>query len=86
VPDPLGAIGSAKAYPFVQTEFNETLAEFSPDGHCQAVPRLGREAADFYGGREYSALATGWQGAVLRVGGRPDDGGGGGRKGADRSK
>jgi Tol biopolymer transport system component len=33
LPDPLGQPGSAKPYPFLQTEFNESDAKFSPDGH-----------------------------------------------------
>jgi len=31
--DPLGTPGASKPYPFLQTEFNESGARFSPDGH-----------------------------------------------------
>ena len=33
LPDPLGAPGVSKPYPFLQTEFNEQDPQFSPDGH-----------------------------------------------------
>ncbi len=33
LPDPLGTTGAAKPWPFMQTEFNEENAQFSPDGH-----------------------------------------------------
>jgi dipeptidyl aminopeptidase/acylaminoacyl peptidase len=33
LPDPPGTPGVSKPYPFIQTEFNETSPEFSPDGH-----------------------------------------------------
>jgi Tol biopolymer transport system component len=36
LPDPLGAPGAAKPYPFLQTRFIETLAQFSPDGRWVA--------------------------------------------------
>jgi Tol biopolymer transport system component len=33
LPDPLGAPGNAKPYPFLRTQFNEQNGRFSPDGH-----------------------------------------------------
>jgi Tol biopolymer transport system component len=33
LPDPLGAPGNAKPYPFIRTQFNEQNGRFSPDGH-----------------------------------------------------
>ena len=33
LPDPLGAPGTSKPYPFLRTEFNEQAPQFSPDGH-----------------------------------------------------
>ena len=33
LPDPLGAPGASKPYPFMRTEFNEQIPQFSPDGH-----------------------------------------------------
>jgi serine/threonine protein kinase len=33
LPDPLGAPGASKPYPFLRTEFNEQDPQFSPDGH-----------------------------------------------------
>jgi eukaryotic-like serine/threonine-protein kinase len=33
LPDPLGAPGASKPYPFLQTQFNEQDPRFSPDGH-----------------------------------------------------
>ena len=33
LPNPLGAPGASKPYPFMRTEFNEQVPQFSPDGH-----------------------------------------------------
>jgi hypothetical protein len=33
LPDPLGAPGASKPYPFLRTEFSEQRPQFSPDGH-----------------------------------------------------
>jgi Tol biopolymer transport system component len=33
LPDPLGAPGNAKPYPFIRSQFNEQNGRFSPDGH-----------------------------------------------------
>ena len=36
LPDPLGPPGASKPYPFMRTEFDEEVPQFSPDGHWMA--------------------------------------------------
>jgi Tol biopolymer transport system component len=36
LPDPMGVPGTTKPYPFLQTQFNESGAQFSPDGRWVA--------------------------------------------------
>ena len=84
-----GSEKERKAVPFLQTEFNELLAQLSPDSHwmaytsdqsgrrevyVRAVPGRGR-AMDHFGCRgTVPPLARRRQGTVLRGSGRKDDG------------
>jgi Tol biopolymer transport system component len=77
LPDPLGALGATKPYPFMRTDFNETLPQFSPNGHWIAYTsdESGRNevyVAPFPGpiGKRQVSTAGGRQRVVLLCCGR----------------
>jgi serine/threonine protein kinase len=66
LPNPLGAPGASKPYPFLRTEFNEQRARFSPDGHWIAYESNESDRYEVYvtkfpgpGGRKQVSAAGG---------------------------
>jgi Tol biopolymer transport system component len=48
LPDPLGKPGTAKPYPFLQSEFSQTVGRFSPDGKWVAYQSNQSKRSEIY--------------------------------------